>query len=234
MKKKIIIIASLVLILLILFLPIPRGTYKDGGTKDYTALTYRIVVWNRLADPTGGDIAGGGVDIYHKTSVFWFPNNFLSIDELWKLECGNEMTVSGSEIDFTASDAENVSFQHSDHTAEELREKYPAYFGLSTFKGFEVYVWQLAPDSYSCGVMEGTNREKTLEELMNLQGASIDEMKAILSSYDIPKENISVIPWQNPISSYLAEYWIDMENEAPEVAAKRQQYIDMLREMLLG
>ena len=116
-----------------------------------------------------------------------------------------------------------------------LREKYPEYYDLSTFKGLEVYVWQMAPNSYSCGVMMGTNRSKTLEELMNLKGAGIDEMKAILSSYDIPKENISVIPWQNPISSYLSEYWIIGEDEDPDAVSRRQkEYIDKLREMLLG
>ncbi len=114
-----------------------------------------------------------------------------------------------------------------------LREKYPEYFDLSAFKGLEVYVWQMAPDSYSCGVMEGTNREKTLEELMNLKGASVDEMKAILAGYELPKENIFVIPWQNPVSSYLSEYWIIGENEGSDAAAKRRQkYIDRLREML--
>ncbi len=116
-----------------------------------------------------------------------------------------------------------------------LREKYPEYYDLSTFKGLEVYVWQMAPNSYSCGVMEGTNREKTLEEMMNLKGTSIDEMKAILSSYDIPKENIIIIPWQNPISSFLGEYWICEKDEDPaSVARRRQEYIDNLRDMLLG
>ena len=114
-----------------------------------------------------------------------------------------------------------------------LREKFPEYYDLSTFKGLEVYVWQMAPNNYSCGVMEGTNREKTLEELMNLKGASIEEMKAILSSYGIPKENIFVIPWQNPISSYLGENWVIAEDENSDAVAKRrQEYIDMLRDML--
>lgn len=77
MKKKIWIVALIILILLILFIPIPGGQYRDGGTKDYLALTYRIVVWNRLME---------GEDVYHKTSVYWIPNNFKSIDELWDME----------------------------------------------------------------------------------------------------------------------------------------------------
>ena len=82
MKKRIIILAIIVLALLIMFLPIPRGTYRDGGTKDYSALTYRIVVWNRLNEQINEE----GSDKYHKTSVFWFPDNFKSIDELWEIE----------------------------------------------------------------------------------------------------------------------------------------------------
>ena len=115
-----------------------------------------------------------------------------------------------------------------------LREKYPEYFDLPTTKGLEVYVWQIVPNSYSCGVMSGTNREKTLEEMLNLKGASIDEMKAILSSYNIPKEDIIVIPWQNPISSYIGEFWISREDEDPDsLARRRQEYLDKLREMLI-
>ena len=223
MKKKIIIIVSVVLILLILFLPIPRGTYRDGGTKDYCALTYRIVVWNRLTNDPSRDASVKEIITYHKTSVFWFPKNFKSIDELWEMEYEGNKVIN----DFSYTEKQPI---HSD----DLREKYPEYYGLSTFKGLEVYVWQMAPDSYSCGVMEGTNREKTLEELMALKGASIDEMKTILSGYDIPKENISIIPWQNPVSSYIGEYWLSLENEDPHSEAeRRQQYVDRLREMLL-
>ena len=84
-----------------------------------------------------------------------------------------------------------------------LREKYPEYFDLSAFKGLEVYVWQMAEGSYSWGLMEGTNREKTSEELWNLRGTSTEEMRLILSSYDIPEENIFIQPIQKPISSYI-------------------------------
>ena len=118
---------------------------------------------------------------------------------------------------------------------EALRAKYPEYFDLGTFKGLELYVWQMAPGSYSCGLMLGTNRNKTLEELMNLKGASIAEMRAILSTYDINDKDVFIIPWQNPISSYLAEYWISLENEDPASVEKRkQEYTDGIRQMLFG
>ena len=84
-----------------------------------------------------------------------------------------------------------------------LREKYPEYFELGTFKGLEVYVWQMAENDYRFGLMQGTNREKTLKEMMALKGASPEEMALILSTFDIEDRDIFVIPWQNPISSYV-------------------------------
>lgn len=75
MKKKIIIA---VIILLILFVPIPCGTYKDGGTKAYQALTYKIVKWNRFFY---NDFK------FQETVVYWFPHNFKDIDTLWKGMC---------------------------------------------------------------------------------------------------------------------------------------------------
>ena len=53
MKKKIWICIAGVVLLAILFVPIPSGTYKDGGTRAYSALTYKIVKWQR---DTGSDV----------------------------------------------------------------------------------------------------------------------------------------------------------------------------------
>ena len=77
MKKSVITAIIIIAALLILFLPIPSGTYRDGGTKVYSALTYKIVVWKRLLAEN---------DIYNKTSVFFFPDNFKTLDDLWEIE----------------------------------------------------------------------------------------------------------------------------------------------------
>ena len=81
MKKNIfILILATVLLLAVLFVPIPRSSAKDGGTREYSALTYKIVDWNRLT--TDG--------VYDATKIYWFPNNFKSIDDLW---AGEEQEV---------------------------------------------------------------------------------------------------------------------------------------------
>ena len=144
----------------------------------------------------------------------------------------------GGIIDWTGETVIGEESHHPDTESEylaDLREKFPEYFDLDTFKGLEVYAWQMAGNSYSFGALTGTNRNKTLEEMMRLKGATAEEMKAILSTYDIPKESIIVIPWQNPISSYIGEYWIREENEdSASVAKRREEYVENLREMLLG
>ena len=75
-KTKTIISVILVCILLVLFVPVPTGTYKDGGTRMYTALTYKIVRWRVLLDNAK----------YEKTSVFLIPDNFKNYEELWDIE----------------------------------------------------------------------------------------------------------------------------------------------------
>ena len=86
MKKRKWLLPVCVVAGILLFVPIPTGQYKDGGTREYTALTYKIVYWNRLTGDT----------IYDKTKVYFFPNNFESIDSLWHME-ENRFEESGFE-----------------------------------------------------------------------------------------------------------------------------------------
>ena len=69
-KKEFIII--LVFAIILLFTPIKK-TYLDGGTKEYSAIMYKIIVWNKI-------------DNYYEsgyktnTEIHIFPFNFRSID----------------------------------------------------------------------------------------------------------------------------------------------------------
>jgi len=98
---------------------------------------------------------------------------------------------------------------------DQLKSKFPNYFGLTTSKGLEVYIWQMAEGSYSCGLLPGKNLNYTQEELWNLHksSASLDEMRAIIADYmvngDVPKSNIVIQAIGMPHSSYA--YTIDDE-----------------------
>ena len=90
---------------------------------------------------------------------------------------------------------------------EDLKATFPEYYNLETFKGIEVYVWQTEDGEYRCGAMTGTNRGKTNDEIFNLaeNSTTMEEMRLILSSYDIDKEDIIIIP----IKIHSADYEID-------------------------
>ena len=75
MKKRWMIIAILVLI--VLFVPIPSGVYKDGGTRVYSALTYKIVKWRRLNED---------FDRHENTRIYFGLDAYRSLDELWEKE----------------------------------------------------------------------------------------------------------------------------------------------------
>ena len=93
MKKKVwLILLTAVLLLAILFAPIPKGPYEDGGTRVYSALTYKIVDWSRITDD----------GIYEARRVYFFPYNLRSIDDLWQQEVENVVhcfTATVLEID---------------------------------------------------------------------------------------------------------------------------------------
>ena len=57
---------------------------------------------------------------------------------------------------------------------------------------------------------------------MALQGATAEEMALILSTFDIEDNDIFVIPWQNPISSYMVT----------EEQVKNPEYINNIYAML--
>lgn len=76
MKSRKTAVITILAMLLILFVPMPLSPLKDGGTKQYAALTYKVVKWRRAIDG----------DVYITTSVYFFPDNFKVIDELWETE----------------------------------------------------------------------------------------------------------------------------------------------------
>ena len=116
-----------------------------------------------------------------------------------------------------------------------LRAQYPEYFDLDASTGLDVYVWQMAPDSYYFGLLPhaASPRDSTAQELLALRGASSEQMRYILAAYALDPDDIHVIPWQNPISSYIPECWIVTEN-GESLEEKQAQYIQTVSAMLFG
>lgn len=119
-------------------------------------------------------------------------------------------------------------------SAEEalLRERYPQYFDLDTSQGLDVYVWQMARNSWSFGLLPHTAdlREQFDSDVMDLIGATAEEMRQILSAYSVESKDIHIIPWQNPLSSYISGPWIITEDKSQE--EKMAEYLETVRQML--
>ena len=89
MKKKIFFTVIVVISLLaILFFPIPTGTLNDGGTRVYSALTYKIVVWNRTTDD----------GIYENTKVYFGEDRLQDINGLLDKESQNVRQIFRGKI----------------------------------------------------------------------------------------------------------------------------------------
>ncbi len=97
-KSKKIVLASLAVVLItlaVLFVPVHRATYRDGGTREYVSLTYKIVDWNRLYE--------GGV--YENTKIYFGADRKASIDELWSREYSpRNKEYTGEWIDKSAAE----------------------------------------------------------------------------------------------------------------------------------
>lgn len=118
-KKAVISIILSLLFLAVLFVPIPMGQMKDGGTKVYSALTYKIVKWRRIyAD-----------EQFIATKVYFGADAYKSIDELFSMEepelenvmlarfrryDGNSATVIPLENEWESMSAGLISFDISE------------------------------------------------------------------------------------------------------------------------
>lgn len=88
-----------------------------------------------------------------------------------------------------------------------FKKIYPQFFGVSTDGGLTVYVWQMAENNYRC-YLANTAMEAISDNSFAYtvkDSATIEEMKVILSNYDIDKSEITIQPVINPLSSYYYE-----------------------------
>ena len=153
MKKKTIIWIVLVALIAVLVVPLPTIAYKDGGTRVYQALTYKIVKWKRLTAGT----------TYEATKVYFFPKNFKSDDALFKeeikknalsfkavvLELGEgkvtvepfeneEILKSANKISFVTSSLKPIGVQKGTEVeifySGDVMETYPAQINATDWK----------------------------------------------------------------------------------------------------
>lgn len=96
-----------------------------------------------------------------------------------------------------------------------LRTAYPEYFGLDTVMGLTVYVRQEADGAYACVLLSAADT-KSEDEIVAMRGVTVEQMRLILSTYDVPAKWISVVPFRNPLSDDSYEIDADYRKKVTE------------------
>lgn len=100
----------------------------------------------------------------------------------------------------------------NDAALSRAREKYPQFFNVDTSAGLIVDVWQMRAGDCRCYLTSAALDAVSDNSFAYDVGVSIPEMRAILSTYDIPEKDIAIRAVQNPLSSYA--YTIDEQYKA--------------------
>ncbi|MBQ6661214.1 MAG: M56 family metallopeptidase [Lachnospiraceae bacterium] len=99
------------------------------------------------------------------------------------------------------------------------------YYNHSTENGLTVFIWEYGRDVFLCGLVEGDLSMQTSEGLFDMvlrQGVSVEKMREILATYDLPEERIDVRGAVDPTSSFAGSHH-DMSQE---------EYAEFLRKMI--
>ncbi|MBP5269816.1 MAG: hypothetical protein ILO42_02530 [Clostridia bacterium] len=148
-------------------------------------------------------------------------------------------SITGGEDAGTESASTGVTVESADRSGDylglvtvESADRSGDYLGLDASNGLDVIVWQMARGSYSFGLLEHseTERDWLSPELLNLRGVNASRMRQILSEYDATPESVYVIPWENPISSYIPDCFITDPGGSSE--NRFEEYIAAVRGML--
>lgn len=108
MKKVLLVIAIvLIVVAVVLFTPTHFESLDDGGTSAYSSLTYKIVNWKKLLPVNVLEEETEEIlkmqEVNGKKCIYWFPDNYKSLDELWQMEMekwDDKKTIFGTTVLF--------------------------------------------------------------------------------------------------------------------------------------
>lgn len=212
MKKKKWLI-PIIILLFVLVIPIPTGMYRDGGTMEFTALTYKVVRWNRMHD---------SVQTYSKFKIYPFPMNMLSIGDLFEIEREKEdakmYTYSEPSILYGDGDSK-ISLKLLDGWQMDTYDRDSEFYSEEEIKPFGIEIWpygheggkikvEFCPYFVVCGT--GLKTEKTVigdyEASMGIYDDS--EMWSFIALIGEPQRDYVILNYG------AEEWWSDYGDEA--------------------
>ena len=146
------------------------------------------------------------------------------------LMVGVKMKSSGKNTQDSPANLKNKT-EDSESPATDTNPRYydeSEYYSHSTENGFTVFIWEYGRDIFLCGLVEGDITMQTsagLSDMVLRQGVSVEKMREILATYDLPEERIDVRGIVDPTSSFAGSHH-DMSTEEYEAFLRKMIFPD--------
>lgn len=143
-----------------------------------------------------GEVADSSLSVSEEnSSAFSEENDFYS----YSPENENKTKIGCLKMDEFEQ-----KYHYSLDISDELSKRFEQYFDISSLKGIECYAW-LTDGEVFFGLMQGTNRLKTDEEIKSLVPATLGEIRAILTRYTFEKRSNIVLLTDGELDNYTRE-----------------------------
>lgn len=139
------------------------------------------------------------------------------------VSCGKAGEATESRESETVSQLSDVSSTGS----TEIPEEYPE---LDVSNGLCIYVSEFGQGIYSFKLLERAASEPEYTELIGAKSINTDTMRFLLDHYGLGKNDVTIIPWQDPLSSYLSPWMISFNGE--DTAPKKAEYAKQIEKLL--
>ena len=110
---------------------------------------------------------------------------------------------------------------------------YPSYSAYDSSRKYDVYVWQMTENSFSFALLDSKPRDWLDDELFNIKGVPAASMRQILLDKNLGPDDVNIVRWQNPLSSYIGDFWVIwpyMNDNTPQ----ENFYYAIVYDMLFG
>jgi hypothetical protein len=151
----------------------------------------------------------------------------ISAPGRYRLEAG----AAWVEFEVVREDKEENSSQNDVNNATVVFD--PSYSAYDSSRKYDVYVWQMAPSSFSFGLLDSKPRDWLDDELWDLRGVNASQMRQILLDKNLGPNDVNIVHWQNPVSSYIGDFWVIwpyMNDNTPQ----ENFYYAIVYDMLFG
>lgn len=196
-KIKIIIPVVIVLVMLILCIPLPNKNTGEGVAKEYNAIIYKIIKWDRPLEYVETDTPN-----HTDTSVFFFGNRYESAEKLWYKEL-RSIEYPGEWLDEGNKEkVDEEKYYDYERRVGIILAIYSDCFIMGDDYGLNPEIWKVncnlsedwcVGDSIACTI-EDVYIEEVAEDNIKVEGRLCEIKEHRMSNFAIKKPVIYLYP----------------------------------------